>query len=88
MMRLRITLLVACLSSCKAYQPPPSWVGREDCHFRASERSEDFTASELVSKIRREEGKDFFIVISPGSAKEISNELSACHIDLDACRNK
>ena len=87
-MRLSTTTLAVCLtatlSSCDA--PIEAWTVRSDCHFRASQRNENFSIDELIAKIKKEENNDFAICTSPNAAKTLSNDLASCRIDLEACR--
>jgi hypothetical protein len=88
MLKKLITLLVFSLSGCVApYTAPESWTVRDDCHFRASQRNEDFDIHQFIAKIKKEENQEFGIVITPAGAASITNEIKQCHIELDSCKN-
>lgn len=83
-----IMIPLACLilSSCDDYKVPDSWTVRSDCRFSASQRNEDFSISEWIEKINKEEGKSFGICLSPSGAASVTNKIKQLEIDLDACK--
>jgi len=74
------------------WNAPPSWTIRSDGHIRASQRKEDFTPKEFITKIQKEEAKSYGLVLAPSGEAAIAarmrfldsevirlkNELSGC----------
>lgn len=63
------------LSCASAYTPPPSWTIRTDGRIRASQRKEDFSVPEFIAKIKKEENKEYGLVLTPAGEEAISREI-------------
>lgn len=66
-------LIISCAS--QAWSPPPSWTIRADGRIRASQRKEDFSVPEFIAKIKKEENKEYGLVLTPAGEEAISREI-------------
>ena len=81
-----VTMLVAC--GAVQWQQPPSWTLRGDGKIRASQRKEEFTLAEFLAKIKKEENKDYSIVVTPAGAKALADELSRRNAKIIELENR
>lgn len=70
-----LILLFSCGTTGSAWQKPPVWTLREDARVRASQRGENFSVSEFIKKIEKEENKKLAYVITPKGEAEISRYI-------------
>lgn len=81
--------VAALMASCgvAAWNAPPSWTIRSDGRIRASQRKENFSIQEFITKVKSSEGKDFGYVLTPAGEAEISRELRFRAAEITRLRN-
>lgn len=81
----RTMILLVCLASCASAEVQ-TWTLRADGRVRASQRKEDFSATEFIEKINASEGKDYAVVIAPSGVKQLNDTILQLRADLRSCR--
>lgn len=84
------TILLALLvvSCATAFTPPPSWTLRKDGRVRASQRGENFSISEFIEKVKKEEGNEYALVVTPEGEAKISRELRYRQAEITRLKNE
>ena len=84
-----LTILPAILvvSCAAAWIPPNSWTLRSDGRVRASQRKEDFSVIEFIEKVKKEENKEYALVLTPGGEEEISAHIRQLNAQITQLKN-
>jgi hypothetical protein len=97
-MRLTTTILLVCLavlnSSCGTgqdqWKAPASYTLREDGILRrkVDGKEEAYTVAEFIAKVRKEEGKDFVLVVAPSGEIIISARIAQLEAKIIELENQ
>lgn len=83
-----ILLIVSAVSCATAFAPPPSWTLRKDGRIRASQRGENFSLSEFMEKVKRDEGNEYALVVTPDGEAKIARELRYRQAEITRLKNE